>query len=224
MIIPVVITDGRGEFLKQTIDSMFNNVDGLHYPGVLVDDSGDPEYKRWLDAEYALSFKCLHHGARQGLAASIRDGWTEAITDPDVEAIWHVEDDYVVPEKLDVRGLAALLRAVPDLAELTLKRGPYSSEEHTAGGYMEGHLDEYEDVTVLDVAHYVKHDQLFFFQPSLIPRPVVTRAVYSGLPITEPNLATLLVPQGYHFGVVGKIADPPRVEHIGTYRSAGWSL
>ena len=222
MIIPVVITDGRSEFLQRTLDSLFTNVRGLGR-GVMVDDSGDLVYAGWLEAKYGQQFRFIHHVTRQGLAAGIRDGWAEALVNPLVEAIWHQEDDYVIPAKIDLESFAAVMQRTPDLAELTLKRDPYSSQEHVAGGYMQVCPSDYEDVTLLNGFTYVKHDQLFFFQPSLIPRRVVELALASDADITEPNLAELLVGHGYHFGVVGRIADEPLVTHIGSWRMAGWA-
>lgn len=222
MIALVVITDGRRQFIPRTIQSILDNVKGLEFPGVMVDDSADPDYAGWIEQEYEDHFTFLHHAKRRGLAAGIRHGWATALKDERVTHIWHHEDDYVIPQPFDLAPLVAALDSDPMLAELTLKRNPYSAIEHEHGGYMEAFPAHYSDEETPSGFAYVRHMEMFFSQPSLIPRAVAERCLASPLELTEPGLGEILTGAGYYFGVVGTMADPPRVEHIGIYRQEEW--
>lgn len=223
MIIPVVITDGRREFIEPTIKSVFENVHGLSLPGVMVNDCGeDLSYDDWLREKFGANFIRINHLRRRGLAAGIRSGWEMAIRKPEVTHVWHQEDDYVIPQTVELGPLVEAMESEPMLAELTLKRNPYSREEHAAGDYMASNPEPYSDTETPNGFKYVRHDRIFHSQPSLIPRRVVELVLEHRVALTEPGLRDILVGAGYHFGVIGQMADAPLVEHIGTRRSERW--
>lgn len=223
MIALVVVTDGRREFIPQAIASIYENVQGINGPRVMVNDAAeDPQYGYDIVDKFGPDFRYFHHPVRRGLAFGIRQGWSAAIENPAVRYIWHHEDDYVVPDPIDLNELAQALNSAPTLAELTLKRDPYSSEEAAAGDYMKVGSHHYEDAKTPNGFEYVRHDQIFFSQPSLIPRAVAEACIRTNTDLTEPGLRDILTRLGYHFGVVGKIEDRPRVRHIGNRRSLHW--
>ena len=220
MIALTVRTDGRRACIERTIPSL-DRLQGPVTHRVIVDDSGDPKYGAWLRTNYSDSWTVISHPERWGLGASLRDAWAVGLAFPDVDCILDWEDDFVLTEPVDLARIAKALDDRPTLAELTLKRTPYSVPEHRAGGYMEACPDHFTDATVKGFA-YVRHTQMFYFNPSLIPRRVARWVAQSGVPIGEESIGSNLVAAGYHFGVVGKIADAPRVEHIGAERTQGW--
>ena len=222
MIQLTVLTDGRREFVQPTIASVFENLIGLHYPGIMVDDSGDSQYADWLAKNLGGWFRRITHPHRRGISESLRDAWSMAIQDKHTEFIWHHEDDMPVPSKVDVTVLAYALMSQPSLACLGLKRGPVNDQEQAAGGMCQARPDLFTETRTPSGFAYVAYSHLFSTNPCLIPRSVVETCL--ALPeLSEDAMGKALVEGGYHFGLVGRISDPPLVDHVGDYRMEGWS-
>jgi len=209
----VVITDGRREFLRETIASLRENA-GPFEEGFIVDDSGDEEYGEWLDNEYFPRFRVLHHTERRGCSAAVRTGWEHA---SEHEYIWHAEDDFIYRRVVPLGRMVAILDDHPYLAQLALKRGPHGPVELAVGDLMAVELDRWEDHE-----GFCDTDLIFTFNPCLIPRDVIAVALADPSPRTEPNVTTSLLAKGYRFGYLGQTTDPPRVHHIGERRMEGW--
>lgn len=147
-----------------------------------------------------------------GLSGAVCEGWRQAARS-NVDWVFHLEDDFVFDRPVPVDEMIGLCYGAR-LAQVALKRGPVNLEEAQAGGFME-----------LNPANYVQREGWVesFFGFTLNPC-VVPRSVFEGRMFTngERGLTDQLV--GGRFGIFGTIDDPPRCEHIGVQRSAGWTL
>lgn len=218
MIALGVLTDGRGEYLERCIDSLVDMSLGPFSETFLVDDSGDADYGAWLDETFP-TFAIVHHDRRRGLAAGVQSVWATAASYPDVEFLFHVEEDFVFLEPVSLLDMAEMLRRRAHLAQLVLKRQPWSPEEIAAGGQIEVNPSAYSELSS-NVGARVEHRTLFSFNPSLIPRRVFDRAWG---PILEADVtAELRKARSTRFAYWGRKADPPRCVHIGEVRSAGY--
>lgn len=208
----VVVTDGRWQYLQEMLRSARRY---LSYPFVpfdhlrIVDDSGSQSPPLWPDG-----FEVLRHPHRMGLAAAVQTAWSGL--PPEIDMVLHVEDDFVFAEPVDIDGMAMKLKEHGRLAQLVLKRQPWSLEECEAGGIMEMHPDEYKQRD-----GFVEHTRIFSLNPCLIPREVVDRGWPAG---NEAEMTARLVADGWSFGFWGQREDPPRCLHIGVQRSAAWKL
>jgi hypothetical protein len=155
-----------------------------------------------------------------GMAGAAQAAWTWAIAQ-DVDFLLHVEEDFRFVTPIDVIGMAAVLRRSPYLAQMCLKRQPWSPEERAAG-----------DLTATDPGAYSQrvgffvHRRLFSLNPCLIPRRVLELGWPSG-PLgvgNEAGFTRRCLDEGLSFGYWGNIGDPPRVEHVGDTRAEGWRL
>lgn len=216
MIVLTVITDGRYEYLKQTVTSAAINL-GRFDRRFLIDDSGDREYTSQLRRRYP-EFTIVAHPERRGLAAAAQTAWhTAAATD--ATHLFHLEEDFTFSVPISLDAMAACLDRHPCLAQLVLKRQPWSAQEKEAGGQIEVAPDEY--IQCLDgTAAWVEHRRLFSFNPTLIPRWVFDRPWG---PILERTVTDqLLEDPTTRFAYWGHRDDPPRCEHIGISRSDGY--
>lgn len=198
----MVITDGRWDYLQQTIDSFADQCDFPFAQRLVTID---------LDGEYGppvLGFGAHTH-ARSGLAGNIQHGW-DALDD-DIEYVFHLEDDFIFPGPLPIREMLDALRSFPQLAQVALKRQPWSPQEQLAGNMLnlKPGLEEIDGLCV--------HDSLFTFNPCLYPREITRYG--AGL---EQELTDKLVADGWRFGYYGAKDDPPRCIHIGHRRSDGY--
>lgn len=213
----VIITDGRGDYLARTLDSLGANLQHRFVSRTIVDDSGDPAYAAHLDAEYP-TFDRIHHPERRGLGNAVETAWKTAL-DSDAAFVWHQEEDFTIDEPVDVPAMAETLDQWSNLAQLSLKRQPVNATEVTAGGYM-----QVEPARYANAEKWVDHDVCFSLNPSLIPRSVIESCVDAEMMLVERPITDYLLKQGLRFGVWGSIEDPPRVTHIGTTRSPGWRV
>jgi glycosyl transferase family 2 len=212
-LISVVITDGRDEYLKRTLESCWENIPG--FAPIIVDDSGLREVPSWLMERWG-SYTLIRHSERKGMAAAVRTAWTAAVGRPG-EFIWHQEDDFTLNGPVDIQAMAQVLRKHPKLAQLVLKRQPWSDEEIAAGGQMEVSPEDYTDRD-----GFVEHRKLFSFNPALCRRSAIEDALSDPGDGLERGVTDTLLRHGYYFGYFGARADPPRCEHIGIHRSAGY--
>lgn len=211
-----VTTDGRGDYLLQAIDSLRVSLQPWPECRVMVDDSGDPEYRAMLHRRYAPEFTVAPQAVRHGLAAAVRLAW-ELVLISDARYIFHAEDDFTYREPVDLAGMARLLDEHPHLAQVVLKRQPWGEDEITAGGQIEVAPDDYTDRK-----GFVEHRRLFSFNPSLIRRDAIKLALGQPGFGLERGVTDTLLHHGYSFAYWGARTDAPRCEHIGIHRSKGY--
>jgi hypothetical protein len=156
----LVITDGRGEYLERMLPTLG---DTAAMEAVVVDDSGDPEYNHWLRTIVPVSWHVTPTEPRRGLTGALDTGWRE-MWHRDVNYVFHVEEDFTFPTPPPVADMIYVLAANPDIAQVVLKRQPWSPEEQAAGGIIECHPDDYQPR-----AGWVQHHRIFSLNPCLYP-------------------------------------------------------
>ena len=156
---------------------------------------------------------------RLGMAGAVRAAWDWALN-TGLDYLLHVEEDFRFVVPFDPREAVDVLAADPRLAQVVLKRQPWSPEEHAAGGIIECHPDDYVSYEDGDL-RWVTHQRIFSLNPCLIPRHVLELGYPDG---NEAEMTSRLVALGYRFAFLGARDDPPRVVHVGVERAAGWRL
>jgi hypothetical protein len=212
----LVVTDGRRAYLVETMRSLRVSLQPWPPDRFLIDDSGDPDYRAWLQAEFP-DFVQVGDGARRGFAATLACGWGTVLAYSEATHIWHAEDDFTYNELVDLPAMAAILDRNPHLAQLALKRQPVNDVEREAGGFMETRPGAW---TQRD--GWIEHQTNFTSNPSQIPARVARLCVGSDVRLDELTMSDLLMAEGYGFGYLGRIEDRPRVTHIGGHRMEGW--
>jgi hypothetical protein len=214
-MLTVVITDGRGQYLERTMAAAEEMLP--EFTPVIVDDSGDPAYQAWLRATWPRAER-VHHLERQGLAAAARTAWRMAVAQA-VPFAFLLEDDFVLTEPVDLYAMEQMMRLNPRLAQLVLKRQPGSPEEEAHGGHvaMAPHKYADRDGWIEQVA-----EPLYSFNPHLARCEAMRDALEHATSFLEAGVSAALTERGWTFGIWGARDDPPRVEHIGVERSAGY--
>ena len=206
----LVITDGRSDYLEQTLVSAEENLVGSISTRILVDDSGSKNNSRegWINVQ---------HDERRGFCAAINSGWKTAAA-TDVDFLFHLEEDFTFNEPIYLESMAAVLTEQPHLAHITLKRQPVNSTEITNGimGGFEG------SVGCTDGAYtWTEHTNWYSTNPALVPRRTFERTFPDS---SEVGFGAELFADGQKVAFWGKSTDQPRVTHIGRHRSDGWKL
>ena len=159
---------------------------------------------------------------RLGMSGAVAASWSWAL-DFGVDYLLHVEEDFTFLD-LPLSGMRAVLELNDHLAQVVLKRQPWSAEEKQAGGQMEVSPGDYTEFEARNL-HWVEHDRLFSLNPCLIPR----RTLELGAPVGHPQgfeaaFTKRCHDAGLRFAYYGRRDDPPRCTHVGAQRGGqGWS-
>jgi hypothetical protein len=218
----MVITDGRGDCLAQTVASLRATwpEEIVPYRKLMVCDSLNKGFRRELIAAYP-DFEILTAGRKLGFHGAIQLGWNNI---GHSTYIFHLEDDFdlspigTLPIQAmgDVLFASALDDSLPTLAQVALKRQAWSPEEKDAGGIVEMWPDLYTDMEI-DGHDVTVHSNFFTTNPSLYHRNVVERT-WPQVAGSEKSFTAELLHDGFSFAYWGKKLDDPRVEHIGQSR------
>jgi len=156
-----------------------------------------------------------------GMAGAVQAAWQWALEE-DADFLFHVEEDFRFDAHLPLYKMAAILNAQPHLAQLVLKRQPWSDAEKVAGGQIETNPDAYtQREDAWSGLEWVEHETLFSLNPCLIPARTLRLKWASGGLGAERAITDACLAAGMRFGYYGNRYDPPRCEHVGHQRSAG---
>ena len=220
----VVITDGRADYLAESIESIEQNVTGDISQRVIYDDSGDDNYRADLWRSYP-DWDHVNAGPRQGFGGAIRAVWAYLRKHSTCRWVAHFEGDFTFPGPVNLDEMVELLDRQPRLAQVALLRQPWNDQERAAGGIIEQHPDDYQQVTDSQ-ATWVEHRRFFTTNPTVYRRSLLTVGWPDG-PNSEGMFTHKLLAVGtpetpgdeIRFAFWGGRDDPPRAHHIGTERA-----
>jgi len=212
----VIITDGRQNCIDKTIPSMYENLYCDFFEKIIINDSADPRYHDYLSRKYP-EFKIISHEERRGLAGAVISAWDNVSLDSDY--VFHLEDDFIFNQKIDVEYMANLLEGNQHLIQMALVRAPVNPPEEEVGGFVFQHLDSYQQKD-----GFFEHGRLFTLNPCLYPMSTVNIGWPEHGGESEFTNKVHELSSDYLFGFLGDIYDPPKVTHIGGRRSEGWFL
>lgn len=202
----MVITDGRWDYLARTLESAKTALNYPFHQRLLVDDSGEEQ------GFCPDGFDFVKNVPRRGLAGAIQTGWDCL---DDVDYVFHLEDDFIFPDIVDIEWMVEILEYEPDLAQIALLRQPWSRQEQLAGGIYGIQPERFKQR-----GGWVEQSHLFTFNPCLYPI-AIARDYKAGL---EAELTADLLKDSWSFGYLGELGDEPRTIHIGLRRSRNYQL
>lgn len=217
MIQALIFTDGRKECLQRSLWSFRKHVltmDDIDW--LIVNDSLDPEFSDWLEDEFPWA-ATSNTAEKQGFCGTIQRGWS--MIDPDADYVLHLEDDFVVSSGVELDAMIDILEENTHLAQLVLKRQPWSPEEKAVGGIVEQWPECYsehgDDIDGLWTEH-----RLFWSTNPCVYRTAMTDFGWPDGPRCEEAFTQKIRDDGpaWRFAFWGGKFDPPAVEHIGDER------
>lgn len=235
MIALVVFTDGRDDVLAETIDVADVNLRGSITDRVIVDDTGDADHAKLLRHQYGDRYRVVAWTNRRGFTGSIRHAWQALALQADnvVEFVFHLEDDFLIREPINLDHLGLVLQAYPHLAQMSLLRQAWNDEEKAAGGIIQCAPDDYTERWAVagiagreDTFLWMEQRRFFTTNPSLYRRELCAVG-WPDLEHSEGHFTHQLLreglpwgiaPDAVRFGIWGKKDDEPRVLHIGEHR------
>lgn len=191
---------------------------------VIISDRGDlylpqmlASMDKYVDYPWSITVTVDDRTHELGMAGAVAQAWK--LLPKDTDYVFHAEEDFVFLREVPVERMCRTIEYNTHLAQMVLKRGPWSTEEHAAGGMIETASGEY-----VDTPGWLEHKRLFSLNPCVYPYWVTTSGVpsdpaRSGI---ERVLTDRLLAQGMVFGIWGSRAESPYVEHVGHQRAVGW--
>ena len=221
----LVITDGRDEYLLETVRSAMANLSGPIAEWWMYDDTGDYVYRDSLARRYP-TFRHFDAGARQGFGGAIRAAWARLAEDSTADYVFHLEGDFTFARRVDLGELAAVLDVRPYLTQMALVRQAWSDEERAAGGLIARQPEAYQPAADVAGRQWMEHRLFWTTNPSLYHRSMCEQPWPEGAQ-SEGHFALNLLERGLpgipgeqiRFGYWGQSGDGPWVEHIGETRS-----
>ncbi len=215
----VVLTNGRDEYLHQTLESLRRNVAGLITTRVIYDDTGDVDHAEALARRY-LQFTVVLGPGQQGFGGATAALWEhtkQCTSEPYV--LW-CEDDFTFNGPVYLDALASVLEVNPQLGQLALRRQAWNIQEKAAGGVVELAPASYTDrVSGSRRYHWLEHTNFWTTNPSLIPRCVVKQLDWPATEHSEGLFTQVAREAGYRFGYWGARGSGTWVTHIGNERT-----
>lgn len=216
-VLLLVMTDGRKDCIAQTIPSALTNLVGPITTRIIHDDSGDPEYRLWLEVMFP-TFQIITTPTRQGFAGAYRSAWAWIAANATESHIFSTEDDFTFNREIPLLSLARVLDREPGLIQLALRRQPWNEAERAAGGVVEQHPDAYID-RISDDGEWLEQRLFYTTNPSLFRRSLCALTWPLGTNSEGHFSHQLLADPAIRFGYWGARSSGEWVTHIGHTRA-----
>lgn len=188
-------------------------------------DSGDPGFAVRLKRELGPAWNIISWSQRLGFAGTISAAWQLLAQRSTADHIFHLEDDFVPVQEVNVDVLAGALYRHPHLVQLALRRQPWNENEIAAGGIVELNPDAYSACYDGHI-DWLEHRLFFTTNPSLYRR-TLTKIEWPLEEHSEGKFSHRILRRGTpevggqqaRFAFYGTLASGVWVEHIGTQRA-----
>lgn len=211
----IVLTAGRRGYLERTIASFEANVTGHIAHKTMQDDSGDVEFGKWLVEAYP-DWEIVTTPGKIGFTEAIRNLWSYELSRNGTGSpyIFHLEEDFVFNQPVDLGDLIRVLDHDPKLAQVALLRGPWAPDEKRAGGIIQQHPQSYQHLDANGLK-YLRHRRYFTTNPCVYKRDIMERG-WPSQANSEVVFTKQLRVKGRLFAYYGD--GEPWITHIGDER------
>lgn len=212
----LIMTDGRNDYLEQTLKSLEKNVVfpvGAKVVKVLYDDmpeGRDIEFLRRIELEYKID-KMVLSPVNVGINQAVQNAWLEI---PVCDYVWHQENDFLYNETIDVSHMIKPLEMNRMIGQVALLRQAWYDDEIESGGVYKVPYRVYRSGNVAGT-DLVFQDKFFTHNPCIYRYSTTEQIEY----YSELQFADHLRRKGVKtFAYLGKLTDAPKVEHIGVIK------
>ena len=209
-----VVTDGRIDCLKRTLQSFHENCTYPFYEKFMVNDCMDQgltAQTKQLADQYG--YYLVQHENKKGFAGVYNTAWSLCSGD----YVFNLEDDFTFNENVDIDSMIKIIEHNKHLVQIVLKRQPWNEQERKAGGIIEQWADLYTEKE-LDGVFWSEHNLFYSTNPSLTPKWVINKG-WEICPGSEAVMSKKLLVEDFKSAYFGKKFDAPRVTHIGELRN-----
>lgn len=217
MIALLLMTDGRTEYIHQTISSSYSMLRGPITERWMHDDSGDEEHRQWLRTRFP-DFAHIGEGPRKGFGGAYSFAWKTLATKSEASFIFNLEDDFTFNRNIPLEDMARVLNDNPHVYQMALRRQAWNQEEIRAGGVIERWPDNFKQED-----GWISHRMFFTTNPSLYRKSLVATRRLPDVKDSEGHFHHSIINSDPNalYGYWGLKTDSPWVNHIGRIRGKG---
>jgi hypothetical protein len=203
--------------MQRSMASLAERVRGDIARVVIHDDSGDDDYRSWLDVTFPDAVVVRASSLRTGFSEAYRSAFAWLAAHDDSEWVFQTEDDFTYETAIDLDELIAVMRTNPHLVQMQLRRQPWGTEP-ADGGFVGQWPHFYRDASD-GTHHWLEHRRNWSTNPGLFRRALCSSGWPKG-PGSEGTFGDRLMASGSHlaFALWGRRDDAPTVHHIGDER------
>lgn len=216
----ISLTDGRKEFLKKTIPCWKKNINGPFSNKIILDDSGDKDYRLWL-AKTFKDFEVIPVGnKRMGYTNAMRKVFSVA-KDSGSPYVFHLEDDFLIKESFDLNNFVNVLEKNKNLTQMAFMRDPWYENEIRDGGVMRTLIKDGRKVSRIKRKEgvWLEHRIFWTCNPNVYPL-WLTEFEWPNRKHSEYYFSreVFKANRNYKAAMWGQMKDTPLVTHIGSYQ------
>lgn len=215
----IVLTDGRKNYISESLPTWIKEYDSQIKDKFIVDDSGDKEYADWL-TEFFPTFNIVSiKNSRQGYAKAVQNVF-RVFRESGCEFALHLEDDFILHKPVNLQDIVSVLEQNPNVAQMSIMRQPWYHNEVEHGGVVEAleiNKAKFTNKNTLGF-DWVEHRSFYTCNPNVIPR-WTTDTPWPDGNWSESRFGREIFAKKKTVGIWGNRKDWPHTEHIGRERN-----
>lgn len=220
MLSMTVLTDGRKEYLEQTLPTWIEAYGDKIEHKIIIDDSGNSGYRHWLIETFPEFVVVAVGKDRCGYAEAMRKVF-EMVTYIGQPYNLHVEDDFKLHNPPNLDDVCSILGNFKHVSQMSFMRQPWYPNEIAAGGLVEA-LEQQGPVQFQQKINnglpWVRHNAFWTANPNVFPQWVAHRE-WPDAPWCEMKFSQALRHDKKQSGIWGHRSNWVCVEHIGEIRN-----
>lgn len=174
-----ILGNGRKPYLERTIHSWEMNLIGKPKHQIIFDDSGDEEYRAYLNKKFGNRYVIVPIGDKpMGQVYAINFIY-KYLKDVDADYIFELEEDWVLFRKLDISKLINILEQDENITQVRVPRTITSTHDMKYGSTISFQLNEptakHRFVSHKDGGWYEVRGRLYFWShnPSIYRKSMI---------------------------------------------------
>lgn len=217
----ITLTNGRKDLIFESRSSWYKNLEGVISLEVIVDDSGDKDYRDWLSSEYP-SANIVPVGEDNCGFSNAMSKCFDMAAESDCDYILHTEDDFILNKKIKLDDLVTVLDSDDKLAQVALQRQGWFDHEKTHNTLIQSIKSQGYNVVQKENKglFYVEHNHYWTCNPSLYP-VFIAKMGWPKENDSEKKFTQKVFGLGLKSSYFGKEDEEYLVTHTGSYRLGG---
>jgi hypothetical protein len=217
-VVWITLTNGRRAYLEKSRYTWHKNLKGDIAKEIIVDDSGNPEYRQWLSGTYRNAIVVPVGDKPMGYTKAMQKCFDEAVNSG-CDYVLHTEDDFLLNCGVDVEVLTSTLYNNKHLSQIILQRQPWYPWEKAQPTYMDSIRFRGYLVNEIDRNGVILSEHSFYWSSNPNVYPIeIAKLGWPDESNSELKFTKKVMELGYKSSFLGGRYEPNQVTHIGEDR------
>lgn len=215
----ITLTDGRKDLIKKTIPCWQENISSNFSNKIIIDDSGDNNYRLWLKKTFKSFDIVPVDKERAGYVEAMRKVFSVA-REANSPYVFHLEDDFLIKKEFDLNNFTSVLDQNSNLVQMSFLRDPWYENEIRDGGTLRTLVKHGKKISRAKNKNFdwMEHRIFWTCNPSVYPLRI-TDEEWPDRKHSEFYFGRSLFSDKKNKSAVwGKWSDKPLITHTGSYQ------